>query len=34
MGIIQKVTDSGMIQVLLEDDSLAEYGVKEVQLLY
>ncbi|MFP9117861.1 biotin--[acetyl-CoA-carboxylase] ligase [Flavobacterium sp. RNTU_13] len=34
MGIIQKVTDSGMLQVLLEDDSLAEYGIKEVQLLY
>lgn len=34
MGIIQNVTENGRLQVLLEDDTVAEYGIKEVQLLY
>lgn len=34
MGIIQRVTDNGFLEVLLEDDTTAHYGIKEVQLLY
>nr|WP_322625532.1 biotin--[acetyl-CoA-carboxylase] ligase [uncultured Flavobacterium sp.] len=34
MGIIQRVTENGQLEVLLEDQSLAYYGIKEVQLLY
>lgn len=34
MGIIKEVSRNGKLQVLLEDDSIAEYGIKEVQLLY
>jgi BirA family biotin operon repressor/biotin-[acetyl-CoA-carboxylase] ligase len=34
MGIIQKVTENGQLEILLEDQSLAYYGIKEVQLLY
>ncbi|TRX35595.1 biotin--[acetyl-CoA-carboxylase] ligase [Flavobacterium restrictum] len=34
MGIIQGVAASGMLQILLEDDSIAEFNIKEVQLLY
>jgi BirA family biotin operon repressor/biotin-[acetyl-CoA-carboxylase] ligase len=34
MGIIQGVSVSGKLQVLLENDSVAEYNLKEVQLLY
>ena len=34
MGIIAGVTKTGCLQVLLEDDTVAEYGVKEVVLLY
>lgn len=34
MGIIQKVTQNGQLEVLLEDDTLAHYNIKEVQLLY
>ncbi len=34
MGIIQKVTQDGKLEVLLEDDSLAHYEVKEVKMLY
>lgn len=34
MGIIKKVTRKGNLEVLLEDDSIASYGIKEVQLLY
>ena len=34
MGIIQGVTISGNLQVLLEDDSIAEYSLKEIQMLY
>jgi len=34
MGIIQGVTGNGSLRVLLADDSIAEYTIKEVQLLY
>lgn len=34
MGIIKEVTLNGSLRVQLEDDSIAEYGIKEVQLLY
>lgn len=34
MGIIKEVNRNGKLQVLLEDDSIAEYGLKEIQLLY
>ncbi len=34
MGIIKGVSKSGNLMVLLENDTIAEYGIKEVQLLY
>lgn len=34
MGIIKGVSKSGSLMVQLEDDKIAEYGIKEVQLLY
>ncbi|MFV8269870.1 biotin--[acetyl-CoA-carboxylase] ligase [Flavobacterium sp. GT2N3] len=34
MGIIQGVSSIGKVQVLLEDDSIAEYNIKEIQMLY
>jgi len=34
MGIIQGVSSVGKIQILLEDDSVAEFDIKEVQMLY
>ena len=34
MGIIQGVSSTGKIQILLEDDSVAEFDIKEVQMLY
>jgi BirA family biotin operon repressor/biotin-[acetyl-CoA-carboxylase] ligase len=34
MGIIQSVTRNGNLEVLLEDDTVVSYGIKEVQLLY
>lgn len=34
MGIIQGVSKSGKLQVLLENDSIANFSIKEVQLLY
>lgn len=34
MGIIQKVTREGKLAVLLNDDSVVHYGLKEVKLLY
>lgn len=34
MGIIKEVSQNGNLRVQLEDDSIAEYGIKEVQLLY
>lgn len=34
MGIITGVSGQGSLLVQLEDDTVAEYGIKEVQLLY
>lgn len=34
MGIITSVTRQGKLTVLHEDDSLVDYGLKEIQLLY
>ncbi|MCL9808581.1 biotin--[acetyl-CoA-carboxylase] ligase [Flavobacterium luminosum] len=34
MGIIQGVNRNGKLQVLLEDDSIQEYGIKEVSLIF
>jgi BirA family transcriptional regulator, biotin operon repressor / biotin---[acetyl-CoA-carboxylase] ligase len=34
MGIIQGVSSVGKLQVLLENDSVAEFEVKEIQMLY
>ena len=34
MGIIKGVSSIGKLQVLLEDDSICEYNLKEVQMLY
>lgn len=34
MGIIQKVNRNGKLEVLLENDLITEYGIKEVTLLY
>ena len=34
MGIIKKVTSSGKLQLLLEDDSLKEYDIKELKMFY
>lgn len=33
-GIITGVSKSGKLQILLEDNSTSEYGIKEIQLLY
>jgi BirA family biotin operon repressor/biotin-[acetyl-CoA-carboxylase] ligase len=34
MGIIQGVSSIGKLQVLLEDDSISEFDIKEIQMLY
>jgi BirA family biotin operon repressor/biotin-[acetyl-CoA-carboxylase] ligase len=34
MGIIQGVSPVGKVQILLEDDSVSEFDIKEVQMLY
>jgi BirA family biotin operon repressor/biotin-[acetyl-CoA-carboxylase] ligase len=34
MGIIKQVTQEGKLQLLLEDDSLKTFGVKEIKMLY
>jgi len=34
MGIIQEVSALGKLRILKEDDTLSEYGIKEIQLLY
>ena len=34
MGIIQGVSSAGKLQVLLEDDSVSEFDIKEIQMLY
>ena len=34
MGIIKGVSPVGKIQILLEDDSVSEFDIKEIQMLY
>jgi BirA family biotin operon repressor/biotin-[acetyl-CoA-carboxylase] ligase len=34
MGIIQGVTAIGKLQILLEDDTVSEFDIKEIQMLY
>jgi BirA family biotin operon repressor/biotin-[acetyl-CoA-carboxylase] ligase len=34
MAIIQGISPIGRLQVLLEDDSVAEFDIKEIQMLY
>ena len=34
MGIIQGVTKEGKLEILLEDDSLKTFGIKEITILY
>jgi len=34
MGIIKGVTTGGSLELLLENDTVAHYGIKEVQMLY
>jgi BirA family biotin operon repressor/biotin-[acetyl-CoA-carboxylase] ligase len=34
MGIIQGVSPEGRLQVILEDDSIKSYGIKEIQILF
>ncbi|MBU2061868.1 MAG: biotin--[acetyl-CoA-carboxylase] ligase [Bacteroidetes bacterium] len=34
MGIIQGVSDQGKLQILLENDTVVQYNIKEIQMLY
>ena len=34
MGIIQGVTNEGKLQVILEDDAVRTFGIKEIQMLF
>ncbi len=34
MGIIQGVSDTGKLEILLEDDSIMDFDIKEIQMLY
>ena len=34
MGIIQGISPNGKLSILLEDDSVSEFNVKEIQMLY
>ena len=34
MGIIQGVSSIGKLEILLEDDSVSEFDIKEIQMLY
>jgi BirA family biotin operon repressor/biotin-[acetyl-CoA-carboxylase] ligase len=34
MGIIQGISTIGRLLILLEDDSVAEFDIKEIQMLY
>ena len=34
MGIIHKVSREGMLELLLEDDSLQYFGLKDITMLY
>ncbi len=34
VGIIKSITDQGKLQILLEDEIVSEFGLKEIKLLY
>lgn len=34
MGMIQGVTKNGLLEVMLEDDSIQSYGIKEISMIY
>ena len=34
MGIIQGISSIGRLRVLMDDDSVAEFDIKEIQMLY
>ena len=34
MGIIQDVTATGKLQILLENDAISEFEIKEIKMLY
>jgi BirA family biotin operon repressor/biotin-[acetyl-CoA-carboxylase] ligase len=34
MGIIQGISPIGKLEILLEDDSVSEFDIKEIQMLY
>jgi BirA family biotin operon repressor/biotin-[acetyl-CoA-carboxylase] ligase len=34
MGIITGVSPNGFLQIQKEDDSIQEYGIKEIKMLY
>ncbi|MEC4005674.1 biotin--[acetyl-CoA-carboxylase] ligase [Flavobacterium sp. SUN052] len=34
MGIIRGVSNEGMLELMLEDDSIKTYGIKEIMMLY
>jgi BirA family biotin operon repressor/biotin-[acetyl-CoA-carboxylase] ligase len=34
MGIIQGVSQTGKLEILLENDSVKEFDIKEIQMLY
>lgn len=34
MGIIQGISSIGRLEILLEDDSISEFDIKEIQMLY
>ena len=34
MGIIEKVSREGMLELLLDDDSIQHFGVKDIKMLY
>lgn len=34
MGIIQMVSDEGRLQIIVEDDSVTTFGIKEIAMLY
>jgi BirA family biotin operon repressor/biotin-[acetyl-CoA-carboxylase] ligase len=34
MGIIQGVSSNGKLQILLEDNTISEFDIKEIQMLY
>ena len=34
MGIIQKVNSNGLLDIILEDDSIHSFGIKEISMIY